>query len=438
MRELSKDNLLRSWKEIAAHLGCEVRTCHRWEQKLGMPVHRAEGSETKSLVFAYKDELDRWFQKTFTNSNLDREKNGRNERVRKRAAGALIVLGLAGAAYLIWGRRPPRQPADFAIDGSVLVVLDKQKRELWRWDSGMEDLKGEEYYRSHFQVLNHDSGSILPALVIKDINNDGDTEVLFAPKRVTDQTGEGRLYCYDRKGAELWSFRAGKELRCGGRQFSPDYRIAGFHTHDLDGDGRREIVVEAFHAPDWPCQFTVLDASGGKIGEFWNAGYLRDVAYQDLDGDGREEIIVVGVNNEYRTGCLVVFDSRDIRGGSPQSGEYACEGLGAGSELYYVTVPRTDVTEARGLFASDLLLLDITENRRIRATTTFGLIYEFDFGLKPLQVSWGHGYISNHQDLAGAGKVASGLDEAYGMKLIVGIRYWNGSAWTSEPSKNAR
>jgi hypothetical protein len=389
MRELSKDNLLRSWKEIAAHLGCEVRTCHRWEQKLGMPVHRAEGSENKSPVFAYKDELDLWFQKTFTNSNVDRERNGRKESARKWAAAALVVLALAGAAYLVWGRRPPRQPADFAIDGSFLVVLDKQKRELWRADTGMEDLLGEDYYRANFQVRDHDQGNILPALAIKDINNDGDTEVLFAPKRVIDQTGEGRLYCYDRKGAELWSFRAGKELRCGGRQYSPDYRIAGFHAHDLDGDGR-------------------------------------------------EEIIVVGVNNEYRTGCLAVFDARDIRGGSPQSGAYACEGLGAGSELYYVTVPRTDVTEARGLFASDLLLLDITENQRIRATTTFGLIYEFDFGLRPLQVSWGHGYISNHQDLTGAGRVASVLDEAYAKKLIEGIRWWNGSAWTSEPSKNRR
>ena len=55
MRELSKDNHLRSWKGISAYLGCDTRTCHRWEKKHGMPVHRAEGGETKSPVFAYKD-----------------------------------------------------------------------------------------------------------------------------------------------------------------------------------------------------------------------------------------------------------------------------------------------------------------------------------------------------------------------------------------------
>ena len=64
-----KDNVLRSWKEIAAYLGYDQRTCCRWEQKFGMPVHRAEGGASKSPVIAYKDEIDGWFQATFTNSN---------------------------------------------------------------------------------------------------------------------------------------------------------------------------------------------------------------------------------------------------------------------------------------------------------------------------------------------------------------------------------
>jgi hypothetical protein len=302
----------------------------------------------------------------------------------------------------------------------------------------MEDLMGESYYRANFQVRSHEQGNILPALVIKDIDMDGDTEVLFAPKRVTDQTGEGRLYCYDREGVERWSFRAGKELRCGGKAFSPDYRIAGFHTHDLDGDGTREIVVEAFHAPDWPCQLAVLDCRGKMIGEYWNAGYLRDVDYHDLDGDGREEIIVAGVNNEYRGGCLIVLDTRRIGGSSPQSGEYVCEGFEPGTQRYYVTVPRTDVSEALGLFVSDLRTIDITENRRIRATSSIGVIYEFGFDLEPLQVTWGHGYITAHQSMAAAGKIASVLDGAYAKKIIEGIRWWDGSAWSAAPAPNGR
>ncbi len=74
MSEMAKDNLLRSWKDISAYLGCDTRTCYRWEKNHGMPVHRAEGGEMKSPVFAYKDELDSWFQQTFKNSHPVRGK----------------------------------------------------------------------------------------------------------------------------------------------------------------------------------------------------------------------------------------------------------------------------------------------------------------------------------------------------------------------------
>jgi hypothetical protein len=174
------------------------------------------------------------------------------------------------------------------------------------------------------------------------------------------------------------------------------------------------------------------------IGEFWNAGYLRDVAYHDIDGDGREELLVCGVNNEYRSGCLVVFDTRNIGGSSPQTGEFVLEGLGPGTELYFVTVPRSDVSEAMGLYVADLRMLDITENHRIRATSSIGLIYEFGFDLEPLQLTWGHSYIFNHQNMTEAGKIASVLDEAYGDPLLKAVRYWNGSEWVAEPSRNAR
>ena len=191
MREMSKDNLLRSWKDISAYLGCDARTCHRWEKNHGMPVHRAEGGEKRSHVFAYKDELDSWFQQTFKNSHPANGKGGRGRHIPVWAVGAAAVLLLAGAVFLIPRLVVRRQPADFSIDGSWFIALDKQKRELWRWDSMLEDLLPESFYRANFQVMHKEEGNILPALVIRDINGDGDAEVLFAPKRVSDQTREG-------------------------------------------------------------------------------------------------------------------------------------------------------------------------------------------------------------------------------------------------------
>jgi len=437
MAEISRDNLLRSWKEIAAYLGCDVRTCHRWEDQRGMPVHRAEGTEKKSPIFAYKDELDAWFRETFRSAN-ETVKKAEDVRpwLKWALAGAAVII-LAGAFLREGGILARRQPADFAIEGSVLVILDKQKQELWRWDTGYENLQTEDHYRENFQVI-HKSGNILPLLVIRDIDADGDREVLFAPRRETDQTGEGWLYCFDRKGTERWRFKAGGTFVCGGRVYPPDYRIAGFNVHDHDGDGRLEIVVESFHAPDWPCQLAVLDSSGNRIGEYWNAGYLRELAYADIDGDGRQELIVVGVNNEYRGGCLIVFDTRNIRGGSPQSGEFACKGIDPGSELYYVTTPYTDVSAASGHYVCGFQNVDITETNWIHATTAEGLMIDFSFGLECLQVGFGHGYKSRHATGVEDGKITSVLDDAYRQMIMAGVRWWNGSEMVAEPSANPR
>ncbi len=56
------DKKLVSWKEIASHLGREVRTVQRWEKTEGLPVRRHE-HQKRSTVYAYAGELDEWFKK---------------------------------------------------------------------------------------------------------------------------------------------------------------------------------------------------------------------------------------------------------------------------------------------------------------------------------------------------------------------------------------
>ncbi|WP_191621333.1 tetratricopeptide repeat protein [Marinihelvus fidelis] len=50
---------LDSWKAIARHLGCSVRTARRWEDEEGLPVHR-QMHRVQASVYAYADELDAW------------------------------------------------------------------------------------------------------------------------------------------------------------------------------------------------------------------------------------------------------------------------------------------------------------------------------------------------------------------------------------------
>lgn len=439
MENEAKTNLLRSWKEIASYLGYDERTCYRWEQKFDMPVHRAGAGASKSHVIAYKDELDRWFQETFKNSNHHAPSKTPGRRVPRWALFGLVPVAAAAAFLMIKsGTRPAGQPADFAVRGSNLVILGEDGKELWRHTTGIEGLMDEPFYRAHFQVVDSaSSGTRLPSLMIKDINGDGRNEVLFAVQKRDDAYGEGDLYCFSSKGRELWHFAAGREMKFGGRTYSNDYRIGGFGLHDFNRDGRQEIAVISCHYPQWPCQLAVMDCGGNKIGEFWNCGYLTDICYQDLDGDGREEMVVPGVNNQYG-GCVIVFDPACVGGCSPQSGEFKSDTLPPGSEKYYIRTPRTDVSLALGDIVEGLRRIGITNNQRVVTNSFHDLIYEFDFGLHCLNVDWGHGYMMRHNELAAAGKIRSVLDDGYRELIIKGVRYWDGRAWVAEPTPNLK
>jgi TolB-like protein/Flp pilus assembly protein TadD len=56
-----KERRLESWGEIASYLRREIRTVQRWEDKLGLPIHRLPVGKISS-VYAYPSELDRWYR----------------------------------------------------------------------------------------------------------------------------------------------------------------------------------------------------------------------------------------------------------------------------------------------------------------------------------------------------------------------------------------
>lgn len=53
------EQILSTWKEIAAYLNCGVRTVQRWEAELKLPVRRPRG-KARSGVIAFRTELDEW------------------------------------------------------------------------------------------------------------------------------------------------------------------------------------------------------------------------------------------------------------------------------------------------------------------------------------------------------------------------------------------
>jgi PAS domain S-box-containing protein len=58
---MTSQNVLTSWKQIAAFLKREVRTVQRWETTRGLPVHRTPG-DPRGVVYAFQDELTEWLR----------------------------------------------------------------------------------------------------------------------------------------------------------------------------------------------------------------------------------------------------------------------------------------------------------------------------------------------------------------------------------------
>ena len=65
---LDNDDLLEGWKAIADHLNKTQRTVQRWEKTKALPIRRIKSSsaDEQGRVFAYKSELDAWWQEMLT------------------------------------------------------------------------------------------------------------------------------------------------------------------------------------------------------------------------------------------------------------------------------------------------------------------------------------------------------------------------------------
>lgn len=188
-----RDGHLDSWKEIAAHLGRDVRTAQRWERGEGLPVHRHQHDKLGS-VYAYRDELNAWkaarsarpdpqgvgdavaVEATVPMSDERHDvgpprspgaaRPGRDRARRLVLAGiALLVVGLG--AWLFQRQWPARgDPADPAIDAIVVLPLENLSTDAAQdyFAAGLtEEITGRLAQLTRLRVVSRTSAASLPA-----------------------------------------------------------------------------------------------------------------------------------------------------------------------------------------------------------------------------------------------------------------------------------
>ncbi len=438
IKNQNNKNLLSTWKEIASYLEIEKRTCLRWEKKYGLPIHRLDKS-SKARVHAYKEELDKWRDKTFKQSKIPLKKLAYNPGSQKSVILLAISISvvLMAAFFMIITIFRRYEPVDFNISGSILIMLDKDGKELWEYETGIDNLIEKNTYRDHFQKKSPGNpGQYLPFIVIKDINSDNKKEVLFSIQ-TDNEINEGVLICFNNRGDLLWTYKTGRELTFEEVVNSDDYRIHGFETHDLNHDGNLEIIVISDHLIEFPTQLIVLNHLGDLLGEYWNSGQIMDFTIHDMNDDGTRELIVVGMNNEYKKGCVIIFDTDNIWGSSPQLlDHYKFKGFKPGTEKYYLLFPRTDLDISITLVEAIDSVTPLGNRRLSFFAQSSHLIYELDYELKIQQIRFTDDFVLWHRNARSEGKINSEINQEYEDKLRNGFLYYDGQKWVSQPAVN--
>ena len=448
--DLSTEKPLSSWKEISAYLGCDERTCLRWEKKFKLPVHRAGTKPSKSLVFAYKEELDEWLKRRKPGDPLPENPEGLKPFSHSKRWPLLLAL-IPGAVLIVFllmnfarksAHGNQNEPCDFRIENSTLIITNRNKTELWRYDTGMQGLLGEDNYRQHFgyRRTGNDTDSYLPLLQINDINDDGQAEVLFVVKTMDDNP-QSAVHCFDSRGRKLWTYEPGREMTFGTRRFSADYALDCAFVLDTGKPGPKKILVMARHKPNFPSYIAVLSSKGETIGEYWNAGRFSDCALLDIDDDGNHALVLVGTNNEYGKGFLAAIDPDFVWGGSPQTAEFRCPNLRPGSELFYILFPRTIVDQLEFAPREVISFIEILKHSRLMAIAyNSRIIFELNAGMEIETVIVSDAFREKFRKYQEAGKIPPGnLNEtALSEALAKSVVYYDGERWTTTPSRNKR
>ncbi|MFC2166880.1 FlgO family outer membrane protein, partial [Acidobacteriota bacterium] len=76
------------------------RTCSNWEKELGLPVHRIDTDSSRSRVFAYTEELDKWLEEKRQNNNFKKTSGRKNRLILTSLFFALTVIIVISALLL--------------------------------------------------------------------------------------------------------------------------------------------------------------------------------------------------------------------------------------------------------------------------------------------------------------------------------------------------
>ncbi len=390
---MSTEGEFTSWKEIAAHLGVNVRTAQKWEAELGLPVRRMPGA--RGRVSADRAELEAWRQRTRLKPAWWESTRFLQRYAVASTLVAAVVLGLTVAERIEVLR--PQAPVSFSVERTALVAHNTKGRELWRY-----------HFAAPMPPYEPIQSSGIHVSWSGDLDGDGNTEVLFLYH--SSEHLEDALLCLDAKGRLLWRYVPRREVKTHKDRFRPPFSIRDF-TVVSGRNGERWVALSGSHPIYYPGAIFLLDARGRSLGEYWHFGVFGRVNSADMDGDGDGEIYATGTNAAEKSATMVVLDPRRMQGAASareSDPDYQILGYPTAAERARVLFPRSRLnrtlqsySEARRVWLNpSSILVDVLEqwDNTPRAAT----IYEFTPDLRLEHFELTDGFRAYHAEMTAA------------------------------------
>lgn len=350
-------------------------------------------------------------------------------------AGTLVAFLIGWLAFNLMTRNGfspiNGNPVEASYERGVILLRDENGTTIGRINAG-----------THTAAIDGSVNLVRCA----DIDGDGINEVIWVQSRVDRDDRMTHVFCTSFPNHQVrWEYPLIRKF------VVPQHPEAAHDSYgarcvlvdDCDLDGRAEVYIVTY-GDFFPSYIVKLDAGIGKeLGCYFHTGHIQTCRSVDLDGDGKKELVIGGINNSLESAFFAVLDPSRLDGHGPVGPGYDVTGITPAREILYVPIPRTVVSLAFGDAIRWNSLEDIQVNpadRTIRLVVNDapfiqepkrGTVYlGFTFGLRPFFVGLGDDYMQLTREAMRRGLIENPPDTSYFNAFLKELPSWEDGRWS--------